>query len=444
MEPTEIYTPMLQHRGSAYRESQTVSWSHYDDPIDHSPGRPAGNSRVWGDASPEAQSRVIDTLIASSERAGLNSRETAYVLATARVESGFNLDAAAGTTSATGLGQFIDKTGASYGIDDGNRSDLRMQADALVAHYQENAALAKTRGHGEEYIYKYHHDGPSGEYGGLDIAKKEVMPYLDKYERFVHEHEQKYGIAQPGPSLAHSVPHQGSEHHAHTGHAHGVLEEGAKGQQVRDLQTKLAKLGYLDSKQSDADFGLDTRHAVERFQNDHGLTVDGKVGKDTNGALDTALKTQAQDKVQGPDKGQTTPSLADPKNPDHKLYQQAYDAVARLDAQMGRKPDQHTEQLAGGLTVAAKEARLSRIDHVLLSDDRSRAFAVSGALDSPDRQFTFTDTAKAVNTPLAESAKAAALVQPPQPEPQGQTQVQNQTGAQNQAQSTKAEPSMVA
>jgi hypothetical protein len=42
---------IVQNRGAAYRDSQIVRWSHYNDPIDTSAGRVAGNSRIWGDAS---------------------------------------------------------------------------------------------------------------------------------------------------------------------------------------------------------------------------------------------------------------------------------------------------------------------------------------------------------------------------------------------------------
>lgn len=183
----DIYDSMIQHRGAAYRSDQIKAHSHYREPIDTSPGRLAGNSRVWGDASPEVQSRVIDTLIDASRRAGLNPRETAYVLATARVESGFNPDAAAGTTSAAGLGQMINNTGSHYGLNNGNRFDARAGADALVAHFIDNRNLAQRRGQGEEYIYKYHHDGPSRDYGGLGLSRSQVMPYVDRYEQFVRE-----------------------------------------------------------------------------------------------------------------------------------------------------------------------------------------------------------------------------------------------------------------
>jgi putative chitinase len=54
------------------------------------------------------------------------------VLAIAHTESGFNPDAAAGTTSASGLGQFVDKTGEAYSLNDNNRWDVNAQADSLV------------------------------------------------------------------------------------------------------------------------------------------------------------------------------------------------------------------------------------------------------------------------------------------------------------------------
>jgi hypothetical protein len=185
-----IHAEMIQPRGRGYRDDQIVPHSHYRQPIDRSPGRLAGHSRIWGDASPEVQSRVIDGLIEASRDAGLDARQTALVLAIVRVESGFNPDAAAGTTSAFGLGQFIDRTGAAYGIDDTNRHDVALQSRAVVAHCIDNMRLARSRGQGEEHVYKYHHDGPTRDYGGLALSNREVMPYLDRYERFVLERPQ--------------------------------------------------------------------------------------------------------------------------------------------------------------------------------------------------------------------------------------------------------------
>ncbi|MEB1104470.1 peptidoglycan-binding protein [Xanthomonas campestris] len=202
MTDTTIYTEMVQPRGAAYSSDRIKPWSHYREPIDSGDGRLHGESRRWGDASPQTQSRVIDSLIDSSRDAGLSARETAYVLAIARVESGFNPDAAAGTTSASGLGQFIDRTGAHYGVNASNRFDVETQSQALVQHFVDNRDLARSRGQGEDYIYKYHHDGPSKDYGGLALSRREIAPHLDNYTQFVEQRlaqTQGNTTAQPTP-----------------------------------------------------------------------------------------------------------------------------------------------------------------------------------------------------------------------------------------------------
>lgn len=160
----------------------SVRWSYYDSPIDRTPGRVAGNSRIWGDASPETQKAAIDAILDTARNRGLSTRETAHVLAIARTESGFNPDAAAGTTSASGLGQFIDKTGQHYGLNAANRWNVNDQAGALVDHFIDNRDLAAKRGLGEDHIYKFHHDGPVGNYKGLRISQQTVMPLIDGYE----------------------------------------------------------------------------------------------------------------------------------------------------------------------------------------------------------------------------------------------------------------------
>lgn len=172
--------PLAPKVGAAYRDSQIVSYSHYLDDIVSSPGRVSGRSRRWGDASTETQQASVNSLIAASRDKGLTTRETALVLAIAGIESGYNPDAAAGTTSASGLGQFTDQTGKAYGLNKSNRWDVNAQANALVAHFLDNKRLADSRGQGEEFIYKYYHDGPSLDYGGLAISRSEVIPLANE------------------------------------------------------------------------------------------------------------------------------------------------------------------------------------------------------------------------------------------------------------------------
>ncbi|MDD2468420.1 MAG: transglycosylase SLT domain-containing protein, partial [Desulfuromonadaceae bacterium] len=119
--------------------------SYYLLPIQMTPGRASGNSRRHGDASPEVQRKAIDTIIEAAKNHGLTNRETAHVLAIAFVESGFNPDAAAGTTTAAGLGQFVRKTGWGYGLDDTNRFELKSNADALVCVFRAKPTAVPVR-----------------------------------------------------------------------------------------------------------------------------------------------------------------------------------------------------------------------------------------------------------------------------------------------------------
>jgi hypothetical protein len=86
------------------------------------------------------------------------------------------------------------------------------------------------------------------------------------------------------------------------------------------------------------------------------------------------------------------------------MYLQALGAVHRLDAQQGRAPDQRSDNLAGMLAVAAHGNGQSRVDHVVLSDDASRAYAVQGDIDSLFKRYTDVNVSQAIATPLAQSS----------------------------------------
>ncbi|MBR4080170.1 MAG: peptidoglycan-binding protein [Clostridia bacterium] len=58
------------------------------------------------------------------------------------------------------------------------------------------------------------------------------------------------------------------------------LKNGSSGAAVRELQQRLKDLGYYTGS-VDGDFGTGTENAVRLFQQQNGLTVDGKAGKNT-------------------------------------------------------------------------------------------------------------------------------------------------------------------
>ncbi len=177
------YELLYSSKGPAY--TRFSSKTHYNDPIDTSNGRLHGNSRRAGDADKKVQKAVIDTLVEKGEEYNLTFREICTLLAIAKLESGLNPDAAAGTTSASGIGQFIDGTGEKYGLtDNASRFSIETGSEALVKHFIDNRDLAKKRGFtGRELeimIYKYHHDGPTKDYGGRALSVGHVMPLADK------------------------------------------------------------------------------------------------------------------------------------------------------------------------------------------------------------------------------------------------------------------------
>ena len=170
------YKDLYSQRGAGYNKEDVVSYSHYN-------RKPTagGLSARHGDAPPEVQQASIDLIIEEGRKKGMTNEQVAYTLAIAKTESGFNPDAAAGTTSAQGLGQFIKDTGESFGLNKQNMWEPREQARALVEHTLGNYALAKSKGLGEDYVYALHHDGPSLKSGGLAISRERIRPDVAKF-----------------------------------------------------------------------------------------------------------------------------------------------------------------------------------------------------------------------------------------------------------------------
>lgn len=69
-----------------------------------------------------------------------------------------------------------------------------------------------------------------------------------------------------------------------------LLENGCEGDDVKELQEALIKLGYsCGSYGADGDFGDATEMAVEKFQIDHGCEADGQYGPESHAAMVKAL-----------------------------------------------------------------------------------------------------------------------------------------------------------
>ncbi|SHO56992.1 transglycosylase SLT domain-containing protein [Vibrio quintilis] len=169
------YENIYAHRMKAYSKKLIKPYSYLNYPLDKSEGRIRGNSRVAGDISEKNQRKVINYLYETSKRLKFTKDQAAAFIATAAIESGFNPDAAAGTSSAAGIGQFIKKTAGVYGMKcPEDCFDYQKNIDALGQIFKNEYMVYSSRDgyqdqEGAIMLYAYHHDGPHPKDDGLGI-----------------------------------------------------------------------------------------------------------------------------------------------------------------------------------------------------------------------------------------------------------------------------------
>ncbi len=214
--------------------------------------------------------------------------------------------------------------------------------------------------------------------------------------------------------------------------ADGMLVQKEHGQAVKTMQEKLAGLGYTgtDGKPlvADGDFGPNTRQAVEQFQRDQGLTVDGKAGPKTLEALTAAM--QSREPTTTADTP-AAPSMADPGRPDHARYRDVLEKLQTLEQQrnLGGLPAlfadrRQLENAAGQVVFESKVSGLKQVDAVVARPDGQGVFAVQGQLGDPASQRVYVDRAQAPGQDVqAITRQVEALAQMQE---QARTQSQNQ------------------
>ncbi|SUZ37881.1 carboxypeptidase [Xanthomonas arboricola pv. juglandis] len=224
---------------------------------------------------------------------------------------------------------------------------------------------------------------------------------------------------QPGRSHAmhantSAVPQQPKRDASHD----GKLEQGERGEQVKQLQGQLAQLGAVgrDGKplHADGDFGGNTKYAVEQFQREHGLQIDGVAGQQTQAALAKVL-TQATPKQAehtpapaAPAQASSSPFLSDPRHPDNAMYNGAVSKLEALGERGGFANRKELEQAAGQIVFESKVSGLQRIDHVVPNKNGDGFFAVQGEMTDPAMQRVFVDRNQAQNQSLENSSRQAA------------------------------------
>lgn len=118
------------------------------------------------------------------------------------------------------------------------------------------------------------------------------------------------------------------------------LSIGSKGDAVRALQQALIDQGY-DLEKADGNFGAKTAEAVKKFQTEHGLDADGKVGKQT------AVKLGVGDSFDG---GQ----VRQPQRVDGDSFNGGGNFVAKFDRYPGGKG-----MASGNITLNGRSYRFN-------------------------------------------------------------------------------------
>jgi murein DD-endopeptidase MepM/ murein hydrolase activator NlpD len=209
-----IYEILRAKKGAAYSEDKIKKWSFLRTKpnIDKPAGALAGNSRIHGDATPVVQDHVIDLLVEIGARFKLAYRDIAHLLLICKIESGFNPDAAAGTTSAAGLGQYtvatveeaakptISKSRLGFILD--LSGDYVMDAERGAYGVVLSYMIAKEKAvkhFGNDYekkLYLFHHEGwyfqPTAENMAkartlkvIEIIKTKIIPDLSTIEQLL-------------------------------------------------------------------------------------------------------------------------------------------------------------------------------------------------------------------------------------------------------------------
>lgn len=162
-------------------------------------------------------------------------------------------------------------------------------------------------------------------------------------------------VHAPAPQSALSHPTTPAMAAARPG-ADGVLESGDRGPEVRALQAALNRLGVRDAQGlplvEDGGFGARTRDAVELFQREHGLHVDGRGGRDTRDALNAPHGAR----------------VTHPTHPDYQLFENLLGRVQAAEAERGLPSGPHSMNIAAALLVQMRHDGIERADRVELND----------------------------------------------------------------------------
>ncbi len=170
-----------------------------------------------------------------------------------------------------------------------------------------------------------------------------------------------------------------------------TLRQGMHGDDVRDLQTDLARLGFTDARgravHPDGDFGPTTRTAIQAFQRDHELIADGIAGAATLAAVRHAVETELRS-IGQPD----APYLRDEQPDDaiaayRSLAPEAKSATPLMPTIDQGSPERHSDALQAAAVTHQNADGIRALQENLntlgVTDMAGDPLIVHGAYDTP-------------------------------------------------------------
>ena len=368
--------------GGQAARAVTQTGGHVAQGAEHLAGAVAAHSRV---AAGEAGARVTEGL-------GSLGQFTASLEADALRKVGSVLPDGAQKWANTQAQQLDQAGDAVHRMGQGMAADVRRDAHADAATIRDaTRAVQAATDHVATRVGNLQHDAMAGAGklagGGLDATGHAVQGVTDKAPAV--------GTVVGGATglgLAAAYEFKSSNYPRLVGAAVAVANGKAAGQEALDRHGMAVVLPSME-------------HRIENVE------------RDARQTLQRSAPSQTQ-----------APRLDDPTHAGHAMFKQARDGVHKVDAQVGRTPDQHSDNLAGALAAAAKAGGLNRIDVVTLSDNGTRAFAVEHVIPNALSRDAHVQTAQAVNQPLAQSTA------------QWQQAAQHQAQTQSQAQQVTQQP----
>ena len=202
----------------------------------------------------------------------------------------------------------------------------------------------------------------------------------------VRAFQKKYNLTADGVAGSETLKKLDSAYkNANSDKDDGSLRKGATGSAVKDLQTKLKKLGFYNAY-VDGSYGDTTVAAVKAFQKKYNLTADGVAGSETLKKLDSAYKNADSDKDDGSlRKGATGSAVKDLQTKLKKLgfYNASIDGdygdttVAAVKA-FQKKYNLTADGVAGSETLKKLDSAYKNADSNTSTDDDSLRKGATG------------------------------------------------------------------